>query len=281
MSDLQAYQQQVDGGGELSLYRTPEHVLEEAQRAARALTDVVRQTNAVITLGKSEHLKVEAWQTLGHFYGLAAQCPDDRTRYVDYGGVRGFEATAVLIHIGSGKKVSEATAMCLSDEERWSTRTKYEWQGDKRVAVGVEPVPLFQLRSMAQTRAISKVHGNALKWVVVLAGYSPTPAEEVESDPSSEGAGRRSGMPKRKSESGGKPSGAKTISEPQEKRMFAKAMAANLSKDDYTAWLKENGFTSSKDVTLAKYDALCKALDDSAKAESLGVSQADIPGDEI
>src|SRR5678816_2244550 len=49
----------------------------------------------------------------------------------------------------------------------------------ERVLVGEEGVPSFQLRSMAQTRAASKALRNALAWVVVLAGYRPTPAEEL------------------------------------------------------------------------------------------------------
>ena len=42
--------------------------------------------------------------------------------------------------------------------------------------------PLFQLKSMAQTRACAKALRNVLAWVVVLAGYTPAPAEEMESD---------------------------------------------------------------------------------------------------
>ena len=178
--EIELYQ----GGNELSISRPPDVVLEEARRAAVALKGVIEKTNAVVVLGTSRHLKSEAWQTLGHFYGLAARTPDDKTRFVQYGDVRGFEATAELWNIAAQTMVSEATAMCLNDEEKWSKRTKYEWRGPKenrhRVAVGTEDVPLFQLRSMAQTRTVSRVHANALKWVVVLGGWSPTPAEEIE-----------------------------------------------------------------------------------------------------
>jgi len=99
----------------------------------------------------------------------------------------------------------------LNDEEKWSARPKYEYliclkNGQKvreaeapptsewiwepgqngknrpkkeRVQVGTEHVPFFQLASMAQTRACAKVLRNVLAWVVVLAGYKPTPAEEL------------------------------------------------------------------------------------------------------
>lgn len=49
-----------------------------------------------------------------------------------------------------------------------------------RTLVGSEAVPLFQLRSMAQTRASSKVYRQVLAFVPVMAGYKPTPAEELE-----------------------------------------------------------------------------------------------------
>ena len=39
----------------------------------------------------------------------------------------------------------------------------------------------FQIASMAQTRAVSKAFRLALSWVMTLAGYEPTPAEEMKS----------------------------------------------------------------------------------------------------
>jgi len=202
MNEMVTYQ---PGIGELATSRPPAEVLKEAQRAAIALKTVVEQTGAVIQLGNSKHLKSEAWQTLGHFYGLAATTPEEKTRFVQFGDVVGFESEAELVHIATGRVVSKATSMCLSDEDRWSTRPKYEWKAGKKTKIGDEKVPLFQLRSMAQTRAISRVHANVLKWVVVLAGYNPTPAEEM-TGAGDEGGGAdgqsTGGSPKRKSEAG-------------------------------------------------------------------------------
>jgi hypothetical protein len=234
--------------GEITVFRPPEDVLAEAQRAAHALQDVIKQTNAVIKLGNSEHLKSEAWQTLGHFYGLTARIKE--TRFVDYGGVRGFEAFAELVHVKTGNVVSTGEAMCLSDEEKWSTRSKYEWQngpnGREKVKVGEEQVPLFQLRSMAQTRAISKTHSNALKWVVVLAGYSPTPAEEVDENTVENHAALVG------------------ISEKQWKALWGKAFGKKLTADDIGKWLTDNGVDTKRkgaDITPARYEALIKALE--------------------
>jgi len=167
----------------LALSRPPEKVLEEAKRAAKALLEVVRQTGAAVRLGNSEHLKFEAWSTCARFYGVVAKVRE--VRFVEYGGFHGFEATADAVRADTGEVLASASAMCLNDEERWRERTVYEWKenpqtGRKyREAKGTEPVPLFQLSSMAQTRAGSKVLRMVFSWLVVLAGFSPTPAEEM------------------------------------------------------------------------------------------------------
>jgi hypothetical protein len=49
----------------------------------------------------------------------------------------------------------------------------------ERAMAAVEAVPLFQLKSMAQTRACAKVYRQVLEFVVKLAGYQTTPAEEM------------------------------------------------------------------------------------------------------
>jgi hypothetical protein len=75
--------------------------------------------------------------------------------------VRGFTARAVAIR-ADGFELSAAESECLTDEPNWANK------------------PSFQLKSMAQTRACGKALRNVLAWVVVLAGYRPTPAEEMD-----------------------------------------------------------------------------------------------------
>jgi len=170
------------GLDEFSLARHPAKVLEEAKQAATALTDVIRQTRAVVKLGNSEHLKLEAWTTCARFYGCTVRTRDPEP--VEIGGVMGFKAEAEVLAVVSGQVIGRATAYCMRDEERWSERPKYEWKTvagkRERIQVGTEPVPLFQVASMAQTRAASKALKNVFSWVVVLAGFNPTPAEEMD-----------------------------------------------------------------------------------------------------
>jgi hypothetical protein len=157
--------------------RDPNLILAEAKERATALREVVKQTGASLTIGKSEHLKIEAWVTIGAFYNCTARVKEAEP--VEIGSVFGFKAHALLVHDPSGQILSEADAYCMRDEERWKTRPKYEWPNGQKTQVGEEEVPLFQLASMAQTRAMAKVLAAKFRWVVVLGGFNPTPAEEM------------------------------------------------------------------------------------------------------
>ena len=197
----------------LAIQRDPEQVLEEAHKAAAALKRVIDAKPDKIMFGpqgkQKQYLTFEDWQTMGRFYGIAPRIVSSKPLTLE-GGATGWEAVAEAIHVPTGRVVSSADAMCLNDEEKWSARPKYAWVYHKksggtsetdpgkdeliwekgadgksrpkkeRMQIGVEQVPQFQLRSMAQTRAGAKALRNALAWVVVLAGYAPTPAEEMD-----------------------------------------------------------------------------------------------------
>jgi hypothetical protein len=182
----------------LAVMREPEQVLADAQKAASALMKVVSGKKKQITFNGETYLESGDWQTVAKFYGVTAKV--ESTKFVTFGEASGFEAAAVALDC-NGREVSRGEAMCLNDEDNWGMRPKYEWQNEfdsngkmiwefneakgknlprrKKVQVGEAPTPLFQLRSMAQTRACGKALSNLFKWVVVLAGYKPTPAEEM------------------------------------------------------------------------------------------------------
>jgi hypothetical protein len=144
---------------QLAMPRAPEIVLQEAAKAAQALRDVIeRKPNKCVINGKT-FLQFEDWQTLGRFYGVTVAART--TSYIEQGRVRGYECHAEAIR-ADGQVISAAQAMCMDDESKWSDK------------------PLLQLRSMAQTRAQAKALRNVLAWVVVMAGYAPTPAEEMD-----------------------------------------------------------------------------------------------------
>lgn len=179
--------------GEMKLWRAPEDVLVEAQQAAAALQKRIAGKLKPIKLNGEQYIENDDWQMLAHFFGYAPKI--ESTEFVDYAGVQGFKAVAVLLNEHTGAIVGRGEALCLDEEENWGERTKYEWrdvvdgrgqkiwEGGKcrreKVAVGTVDTPLFQLASMAQTRACNKAMSNKLKWVVSLAGYATTPAEDM------------------------------------------------------------------------------------------------------
>lgn len=155
----------------------PDQVLDVAIAAAKALTRVVSQKKKPVIINGEQYLEYEDWQTLGQFYGVTAITGD--AVLVEIDGVKGAKATAKLIKLSTGEIIGGAEAYCMRDEDKWGSRAKYEYQDGKRIKVGEEPVPWFQLASMAQTRAGSKALRNRLAWIAVLGGYRPTPAEEM------------------------------------------------------------------------------------------------------
>lgn len=171
----------LEQGDGVGIVFAPEIVLKNAARAAASLASVISGKKKPVIFRGEQYLEFEDWQTVGQFYGYAVKTRD--AILVEIGGVKGAKAQADLIHLKTGEIVGGAEAYCMRDEENWNTRPKFEWQGQgdnrKQVKVGDEPVPWFQLASMAQTRAGAKALRNRLAWVVVLAGYRPTPAEEI------------------------------------------------------------------------------------------------------
>ena len=146
---------------DLVISREPEMVLEEAQRAAKALTEVINQKRKPVKIGGETYLEFEDWMLIGRFYGISVKVVSTK-EILKEKEIIGYEARAVAILVRTGEEISAAEAMCLNDEKNWKDR------------------PMFMLRSMSQTRACAKAFRNVLAWVVVLAGYKPTPAEEMD-----------------------------------------------------------------------------------------------------
>ena len=270
----------------LSLQRAPDIVLQEAATAARALTEVISKKPDKVMMNGEQYLEFEDWQTLGRFYGISARV--SLTRLVQIGDVMGYEATAEAVR-ADGFVLSRADGMCLNDEPKWSTRTKYEWHyvlkaggtsaanpgndliewepnpraktpGGRRpkkdrVQVGEEKVPLFQLRSMAQTRACAKALRNVLAWVVVLAGYQATPAEELD------GLAER----KKQDEPQASTKPESTLTKGQQKQLFEAAHAVGWSDSELARYLKEkHGVDKTAQIPVSKLAGILADLNTGA-----------------
>ena len=139
----------------------PAAIVENATKAAHALKDILDSKKDKLIINKKQYLFYEDWQMIGQFYGVSPKVEWSKP-LMDGKKFLGYEARAVAIN-RNGDEISAAEAMCLDGESD-------QWTGK----------PQFQIRSMAQTRALAKCLRNIFGGVAVLGGYQPTPAEEVQ-----------------------------------------------------------------------------------------------------
>jgi hypothetical protein len=142
----------------LTLFGTndPRTALERMSDLARALIDVVHDRKLAVRISGRDHLTAEAWTTLGGMLGIVPIT--EWTRPLEDGS--GWEAR-VEARTLDGRTVGAAESMCSRSETTWAKRDEYA------------------LRSMAQTRAISRALRAPLGQIVVLAGYEPAGADEM------------------------------------------------------------------------------------------------------
>lgn len=164
----------------------PGVVVDRATAVSRALMGVVRAQDLAVTIwqgGKpSEYLKVEAWTLLGSMVGVFPVTA--WTKPITEGNrTVGWEAR-VEARTRDGGVVGAAEAMCMRAE----TTTKRNGEVVQRWLNADE----HALRSMAQTRAVSKALASPLRFVATLAGFAGTPADEM---PSSEQPSRQAASP--------------------------------------------------------------------------------------
>lgn len=141
-----------------NLFRTddPAEVVVRATKVADALKGVLKSQGMIHNIQGKEHVAVEGWTTLGSMLGVTAVVT--HTEPVD----GGFKAT-VEARTLDGRVIGAADAIC----------TKHERRGPWRSADD------YARLSMAQTRATSKALKGPLGFVVRLAGFEATPAEEM------------------------------------------------------------------------------------------------------
>lgn len=252
---------------QIRMGRNPETLIKEASLCAEALMRVVKKNGWAINFGgKKDHLWFEAWAFLATMYRVTPRIVPGMTKLMEIGGVVGYEAEAEAFHVPSQTIISTGNAMCLNDEENWGLRPKYEGRGPDRKKIGDVAVPLFQLRSMAETRAMSKALKGPFSWVVAMAGFAPSTAEEGPNGDGNGDAGAKQNIrqPQQKppqqqarTSDGAPPK----INTNQLKRIFAIAHTAGKSNDEVRAICKFFGFPTPDDVTVDKYDQVCAEIE--------------------
>ena len=159
-------------GGEIGLFEagrpTAAGMVQSAADIATALAGVIAAQGLASTIQGRSFVKCEGWLSLARMNGClpyeVSNAPDP-----DRPGV--YVAVMQLRTIRDGQVIAQASAECGDPDEVdrngnpvWSER------------------PAYARRSMAATRATSKVCRLAFSWIMAMAGYEVTPAEEVPVD---------------------------------------------------------------------------------------------------
>jgi hypothetical protein len=145
----------------------PAEKMRQMQETAMIIAEPVRQRHTV-KIGQGEHVRVEGWTMLGALLGVYPITVWTR-RLTEPDG---WEAR-VEARTRSGQLVGAAEAQCARDENIWSLEPI--GKGGAKLDARDD----YALRSMAQTRATSKALRQPLGFVITLAGFDPTPAEEM------------------------------------------------------------------------------------------------------
>jgi len=216
---------------------TPDQLLSGAAAIAKPLARVIEDQKLYSVISGRRYVRVEGWTTLGALLGVVAR----EVSNVEHDGF--YEATVELWRLPSaelpnGAFISGASAECGRDEPVWQKR------------------PAYARRSMAATRATGKACRLAFSWVMTMAGFEATPAEEMD------------GVVLETAPAQTPAANAKTlrISAAQGKRLWAIAKSAGWEDADIKDVVKrEAGVEHSKDIVLGglkgQYDALIKIFE--------------------
>lgn len=136
----------------------PQHMIERASALATALSQMVERQRLFTVIQGKRYPQVEAWQTIGRLDNVVAREAATPVRNDD----GSWEATVELVRLSDGMVIGNGSAICGDPQDRpWNSRADY------------------QKRSMAVTRATSRAFRQQYAWIMALAGYEPTPADEM------------------------------------------------------------------------------------------------------
>ena len=130
--------------------------IEVATKVAASLKRVIQSQDLAVKIGPSEYVTAEGWEVLGTMLGCTPYVESVEEIPVDHKHKFMYKAT---VSIRQGDTIlSRASAMAERNNMQKDRPSVY---------------------SMAQTRALGKAYRMALSWIVKMADYEPTPAEEM------------------------------------------------------------------------------------------------------
>lgn len=144
---------------------SPHDIIVEASRIATELKAIVATNKLSRKIQGREYVFVEGWSTMGAMLGVLPREMPELFRWEEDGSC---EATIELFRITDGMVVGRASARVGADEidsngnQTWGSR------------------PAYARKSMCQTRATGKAFRLGFSWIMTMAGYAPTPYEEMQ-----------------------------------------------------------------------------------------------------
>lgn len=131
-----------------------------AAEVATSLKKVLTQQNLTIKIKKNEYVLAEGWNTLGTMLGTSPETIEVKP----FKGLSGDMGYKAVVCIKKGDSVlARAEAIDLLKYDKYKRPIRDE-EG---------------VYSMAQTRAMGKAYRSCFSWIVKMAGFEPTPAEEM------------------------------------------------------------------------------------------------------
>ena len=233
---------------------SPASLVAGASEMAAALAGVIRSQHLSTRIQGRDYVQVEGWTTLATMLGVTAR----EVATTEQDGI--YTATVELVRMADGAVISRASAECGSPDELDKYR-KPVWANR----------PRYARRSMAQTRATGKACRLAFSWVMRLAGYEPTPAEEMPSEqpiaapvpPLAPTGAPQPGRP-----SAAPLEGGATITDQQHRLLEARIKETGLDRERVKAWIARAwGCQHLSAVPAAHFPGLLKRLEVWAQAE--------------
>jgi len=137
-------------------------VVHRATMVANELAKIVEDKKLYTNIQGKKFVNVEGWSTMGGMLGIVPrECGTPVLRKED-DGYEEYEATVELVRVSDGAIIGRASAIVGTDEKTWAKR------------------PRYARRSMAVTRATGKAYRLGFSWIMSIAGFQPTPAEEMQ-----------------------------------------------------------------------------------------------------
>jgi len=149
-----------------SIIKTTTYEIDKPQQVIKMaviLKDFIVKNNLSVRIVNRDYVLVEGWQFAGGLMGL-----NPRIVKVEKLDNMKWLAQAEIVNIKTKEVVGSGYALCSKAESKKSSFNEYA------------------ILSMAQTRAIGKAYRNLIGWVVKMAGYEATPAEEMKITPKTE-----------------------------------------------------------------------------------------------